>query len=109
MIKEITFPIVHMNGTGETTLRREYDNAYKALCEAESAMNEVTFHSRDYYPLGIHAFSDALEERKEMMISLTKFRLYIMRHKTRLQAVADSNIASSEVREEYIRGFGVPT
>ena len=97
MNKEITFPMVHLNGTGETTLRREYYHFYKALCKAESAMNEVTFHSRDYYPLGIHAFSDALEERKEMMISLTKFRLYIMRHKTRLQAVADSNIANDDL------------
>ena len=72
--------MVHLNGTGETTLRREYYHFYKALCKAESAMNEVTFHSRDYYPLGIHAFSDAIDERREMMDSLVELRQYIRRH-----------------------------
>ena len=80
MIKDITFPMVHLNGTGETTLRREYYDFYKALCKAESAMHKVTFHARDYYPLGENAFSDALEERREMMVSLVRLRQYIRRH-----------------------------
>lgn len=80
MKKDIIFPMVHLNGTGETTLRREYYDFYKALCKAQSAMKELTFHARDYYPLGENAFSDAIDERREMMDSLVEFRKYIQMH-----------------------------
>jgi len=77
---EITLPLVHLNGTGETTLRREYAKLYLALSKAEDALDELTFHPRDYYPLGVEAFAQAVEERREMDMSLTRFRQYIRRH-----------------------------
>ena len=76
----ITLPIVHLNGTGETTLRREYADLYLALSKAEQALNELTFHPRDYYPLGVEAFAQAVEERRELALSLTRLRNYIHRH-----------------------------
>lgn len=56
-------PSIHPNGTSPELLFETYKAAHVAVENAISAVQEVEFHSRDYYPQGPEAF----EEAREMM------------------------------------------
>lgn len=43
-------PIVHLNGTGRSTLFREWDDALLACEAAERKLQHATLHARDFYP-----------------------------------------------------------
>jgi hypothetical protein len=58
-------PSIHANGTSPERLFETYQAAHVAVENAISAVREVEFHGRDYYPQGPEAF----EEAREMMRS----------------------------------------
>lgn len=45
----VTFPVVHLNGSGRSGLYRQYQDAYLALVEALEALQVTAPHGRDYY------------------------------------------------------------
>ena len=66
-----TLPVIHLNGTGAASLTAEYEEAYRALQNAQSKLAEATCHPRDFYPLGDQTWAQAREERE---IALRKLR-----------------------------------
>ena len=45
MIKEHTMPCIHMNGSGETSLRRQYNELFEAVSEAQiKLLFDTDFH-----------------------------------------------------------------
>lgn len=62
----MTFPTIHMNGTGGKTLLAEYGNAAEAVRAAMKSLNAATLNGRDYYPQGTSAFESARDERISM-------------------------------------------
>lgn len=49
--KQLTYPLVHMNGSGKDSLLDGYRNAWEALSKAMDALQATSPHMRDYYPL----------------------------------------------------------
>lgn len=45
----MTFPTLHLNGTGAQTLIDGYADAATKVREALDALNAIEFHRRDYY------------------------------------------------------------
>ena len=80
MKKEYTMPVIHMNGSGEDSLRRQYNDLFCAVSDAQAKLLDVDFHQRDYYPLGEEAWEKALAERTEMIESLAKVYAYARSH-----------------------------
>ncbi len=72
-------PLVHLNGTGEKTLKEGYDNAADKLRDFIEAWGSIEFNARDYYPLGDHAYSQARSERDEMGGRIHELNEYIQR------------------------------
>jgi hypothetical protein len=64
-----TIPILHLNGTGRTTLRDEYAAAYDALLKAREAFASTTCNGRDFYPQGPDAYYKA---REGLMVNFLK-------------------------------------
>lgn len=67
-------PIIHMNGSGKATLEREYEAAAKAVQTAIKAVESITVHDRDYYPLGNSAFTQAKDEHLDHLGMLDKVK-----------------------------------
>ena len=67
MIKEYTMPCIHMNGSGKDSLRKQYNELFEAVSEAQiKLLFDTDFHQRDYYPLGDEAWDKAYQEREEV-------------------------------------------
>jgi hypothetical protein len=79
-------PMVHLNGTSQKTLFEGYLKARDAILDAMHAMNEVTFHSRDYYTIGNGAWPAAVSERREEMAKLEHVYQYLSKH---IEHIAD--------------------
>lgn len=81
MTEELTFPVIHSNGSDETRLRRQYNKLFCAISDAKMKLDyEIDFHERDYYPLGEDAWQKALAERNEMIKCLAKVYQYARSH-----------------------------
>lgn len=81
MIKEHTMPCIHMNGSGETSLRRQYNELFEAVSEAQiKLLFDTDFHERDYYPLGNEAWDKAYQEREEVKEAMNKIYQYAKQH-----------------------------
>ena len=80
MIEKYTMPCIHMNGSDENSLRRQYSKLFCAVSEAKMKFRYLEFHQRDYYPLGDEAWNKALTERQEMMAALDKVYDYARSH-----------------------------
>jgi len=72
-----TVPSIHLNGTGATTLREEYANAYEALNKAVEAFVNTTCNARDFYVQDQGAFDKARHERAEALEQLRKSQHYV--------------------------------
>jgi hypothetical protein len=72
-----TLPCIHLNGTGAASLAAEYEEAYRALQNVQSKLDEATCHPRDFYPLGDQAWAQAREEREIMQRKLLDVREYL--------------------------------
>ena len=61
-------PCIHMNGSDENSLRRQYNDLFEAVSDAQvKLLYDIDFHERDYCPLGELVWSEANLERKEIM------------------------------------------
>jgi hypothetical protein len=80
MIKEYTMPCIHMNGSGETSLRRQYSELFDAVSEAQIKLYNTHFHSRDYYPLGDEAWDKAYADRAKVNEAMNTIYEYAMQH-----------------------------
>jgi hypothetical protein len=77
-------PLVHMNGTGRDSLKRDYDAAAEAFREFLEAWRKVEFHPRDYYPMGPDAWARALEARRAVNSRAKEIEEYLHRHRIHL-------------------------
>ena len=81
MIKEYTMPCIHMNGSGETSLRRQYNELFEAVSETLiKLLYDTDFHQRDYYPLGDEAWDKAYSEREEVKKAMNTVYQYARQH-----------------------------
>ena len=56
-----------MNGSGKDSLRKQYNELFEAVSEAQiKLLFDTDFHQRDYYPLGDEAWDKAYQEREEV-------------------------------------------
>ncbi len=76
----LTFPVVHLNGTGRGTLQAEYHYARNAAWEARQRLALVTCHGRDYYPLPGDAYFEARKVREAHLRSLDLLIEYLDAH-----------------------------
>lgn len=70
--KQLTYPLVHMNGTGREDLLDGYRKAWEALSKAKEALQATSPHGRDYYPLedGQKQYGYAYRQHRDRMIAL---------------------------------------
>ena len=74
-------PCIHMNGSGETSLRRQYNELFEAVSEAQNKLLfDTDFHQRDYYPLGDEAWDKAHQEREEVKKAMDTVYQYARQH-----------------------------
>lgn len=74
-------PTIHMNGTGIETLEEGYAEASAKLCEAQEAFGDIEFNSRDYYPQGPDAWTQAVKQRDEAAKNLQAVFDYLLLHR----------------------------
>jgi hypothetical protein len=86
--KEFVMPLIHLNGSGRERLLREYEAASETLSAFIESWRDVTFHPRDYYPLGDSAWDQARADRMEMSEKLSDIKNYIDTH---LQSIFSDN------------------
>lgn len=72
-----TLPTIHLNGTGGSTLLKEYTEAWQALRAARDVLLSATCNARDFYPQGDHAYQDARFERSEAIAKLDDVIEYV--------------------------------
>ena len=65
-------PTIHINGTSAQDLTDGYTQARRAAQDAMTALSQVEFNSRDYYPQGQMAWLDAVRERQELFNKLSQ-------------------------------------
>ena len=81
MIEKYTMPVIHMNGSGEDRLRRQYNDLFDAVSQAQiKLLYDTDFHQRDYYPLGELVWSEANLEREEIKEAMNKVYQYAKQH-----------------------------
>jgi len=74
-------PVIHLNGTGRTSLLREYQTARQALKNLTGALAKATCHARDYYPLPEpDAFYKARATRQAVFALLDELDEYLIAH-----------------------------
>jgi len=70
-----------MNGSGETSLRRQYNELFEAVSEVHiKLLFDTDFHERDYYPLGDEAWDKAYQEREEVKKAMDTVYQYAKQH-----------------------------
>ena len=70
-----------MNGSDEDSLRRQYNNLFCAVSDAQvKLLYDTDFHERDYYPLGGEAWDKAYQEREEIKEAMTEIYQYAKQH-----------------------------
>lgn len=84
--KTIMLPLVHMNGTGHRTLTEDYDAADETLENFIRTWGDIEFNSRDYYPLGDHAWTEARDARDAINQKIRDIKDYIQAHREHLYA-----------------------
>ena len=63
-------PTIHLNGTSGDVLREQWQAAYKAVCDAITALCEATPNGRDYYVQGEEAALTAQREHNQRLFAL---------------------------------------
>ena len=81
MIEKYTMPCVHMSGSDENSLRRQYNDLFCAVSDAQvKLLHDIDFHKRDYYPLGELVWSEANLEREEVKEAMNTVYQYARQH-----------------------------
>jgi len=78
-------PVIHSNGTSAKELYQDYGAAMGACATAITALQQVEFNGRDYYPLGDNAFTVARAEREKIMAGLRAAFEYSFAHTEQAQ------------------------
>ncbi len=65
-------PLIHMNGSSAETLLDGYRAAHDAINAGLDALRACAPNGRDYYPIGDHAFKQAVREHEERGAALRK-------------------------------------
>ena len=73
-------PLIHMNGSSENSLRRQYNELFEAVSDAHKLLYDTDFHERDYYPLGGEAWDKAFKEREEVKEAINTVYQYAKQH-----------------------------
>lgn len=73
-------PTIHMNGTSKRMLLEGYDDAQFAIRQAQDKICKIEFNARDYYPQGPDAWTQAVQERTEILRKLEEARDYLLKH-----------------------------
>lgn len=76
----MTLPTIHSNGTSARCLAEGYAEARIAIQAAAEQLSKVEFNSRDYYPQGSQAWSQAVAERKEIFDALAEIHDKLFQH-----------------------------
>lgn len=63
-------PMIHMNGTGRDDLTKQAWEAWRAVRDAQEALQGMAPNGRDYYPIGPDAFEEARREYEAMQDAL---------------------------------------
>ena len=69
----MTYPTIHLNGTGIETLIKQYSLAHSTLDTAIRRLDGATPNARDYYPQGHSASYEAMQEhahRRDRLLSV---------------------------------------
>lgn len=61
---KLTLPTVHLNGSGQSSLLRQYNETYLAVYAAVVSLRKLDIHDRDYYPQGPDAGPKARAENQ---------------------------------------------
>jgi hypothetical protein len=67
---ELTYPLVHMNGTSKDELLRGYLLALHHIDEAIQTLGATCPHGRDYYPRGYSALDEAMAQHRARLQKL---------------------------------------
>jgi len=67
---KLTYPTVHLNGTGKEALLAQNRAVYDALYETLVAMRGAQPHARDFYPQGPEAYKAARDEHVARLTAL---------------------------------------
>ena len=93
MTETVNYPLptVHLNGTDKKTLLWGNIKIQKALGDLNEALQDCTFHGRDYYLqdddpmkdafMDDNTFSIAMDERRKHINNISDFADYINNHK----------------------------
>ena len=74
-------PCIHMGGSDENSLRRQYNDLFCAVSDAQvKLLHDIDFHKRDYYPLGELVWSEANLEREEVKEAMNTVYQYARQH-----------------------------
>ena len=80
IMSDITFPVIHMNGSDRESLLLGY---HKALVACEGLKDRLMlsgFHPRDYYVNGPEYIESATAQRLEMLESYQRVEDYLKAH-----------------------------
>lgn len=72
-----TLPTIHLNGTGQESLRSEYLAAIRGLNTFRDTLSRATVHGRDFYPQGPDAINQAIAERQAVHAHLAAVDDYL--------------------------------
>ena len=81
-------PLIHLNGTSRETLLGEASDACTAIRAALDAVANATPNGRDYYPLGVGAFTTA---QREHMSRMERLSSVLSELETLAEAIANAN------------------
>jgi len=70
IVKELSKPSVHLNGTSREELVEQNMNALHAVNTAAEILRKATPNARDYYVQSPTAFSVAVDQHRERLVSL---------------------------------------
>ena len=73
-------PLVHLNGTGRSTLQAEYADAHKAVLWLQDSLASATCHGRDYYVISSDAYVQARHTRDEAFRLIDELKDYLAAH-----------------------------
>ena len=72
-MKNLTMPIIHLNGTSKESLLEGYELAYSAIGDTMRTLQEAAPNARDYYPAPV-SYPKAADEHAARLKALATVR-----------------------------------
>lgn len=73
-MKELSFPIVNLNGTSREELQKQCRQAWEALQNACEMVQEMSPHGRDYQTVDFHRYALARQQHLDRLRSLEQVK-----------------------------------